>query len=147
DVVLGEFNYLIECLGISREHGYIYFEANASQAMAELLKERKNFDLIMERRPNVMRAINSEDLPWEELIMRFAWQALDLFKQYGDLYQISVHTALWHRAATSKAGMKTRCIICRKHWGTSTGITRNITIVRILRIDFVRMFPWLPLPL
>ena len=23
DVVLGEFNYLIECLGISREHGYI----------------------------------------------------------------------------------------------------------------------------
>ena len=56
DVVLGEFNYLIECLGISREHGYIYFEANASQAMAELLKERKNFDLIMERRPNVMRA-------------------------------------------------------------------------------------------
>ena len=89
DVVLGEFNYLIECLGISREYGYVYFEANASQAMAELLKERKNFDLIMERRPNVMRAINSEDLPWEELTMRFAWQALDLFKKYGDLYQIS----------------------------------------------------------
>ena len=38
DVVLGEFNYLIECLGISREYGYVYFEANASQAMAELLK-------------------------------------------------------------------------------------------------------------
>ena len=89
DVVLGEFNYLIECLGISREYGYVYFEANASQAMAELLKERKNFDLIMERRPNVMRAINSEDLSWEELTMRFAWQALDLFKKYGDLYQIS----------------------------------------------------------
>ena len=50
-------------------------------SMAELLKERKNFDLIMERRPNVMRAINSEDLPWEELTMRFAWQALDLFKK------------------------------------------------------------------
>ena len=81
DVVLGEFNYLIECLGISREYGYVYFEANASQAMAELLKERKNFDLIMERRPNVMRAINSEDLSWEELTMRFAWQALDLFKK------------------------------------------------------------------
>ena len=89
DVVLGEFNYLIECLGISREYGYVYFEANASQAMAELLKERKNFDLIMERRPNVMRAINNEDLSWEELTMRFAWQALDLFKKYGDLYQIS----------------------------------------------------------
>ena len=93
DVVLGEFNYLIECLGISREHGYIYFEANASQAMAELLKERKNFDLIMERRPNVMRAINSEDLPWEELTMRFAWQGFDLFKKYGDLYH---HEKYYH---------------------------------------------------
>ena len=68
DVVLGEFNYLIECLGISREYGYVYFEANASQAMAELLKERKNFDLIMERRPNVMRAINNEDLSWDCLL-------------------------------------------------------------------------------
>ena len=89
DVVLGEFNYLIDCLSISRRHGYIYFEANASQAMAELLKEKKNFDLIMERRPNVMRAVNSEDLSWEELTMRFAQQALELFKKYGDLYQIS----------------------------------------------------------
>lgn len=89
DVVLGEFDYLIECLGISKRHGYVYFEANASQAMAELLKERKNFDLMMERRPHVMRAVNSEDLPWEELTMRFAWQALELFKQYGDFYQIS----------------------------------------------------------
>ena len=38
-LVLGEFNYLIECLGISREYGYVYFEANASQAMAELLNQ------------------------------------------------------------------------------------------------------------
>lgn len=89
DVVLGEFNYLVDCLSISHEHGYIYFEANASQAMAELLKEKKNFDLLMERRPNVMRALNTKDLPWEELTMRFAEKALELFKQYGDLYQIS----------------------------------------------------------
>lgn len=89
DVVLGEFGYLVDCLGISHEHGYIYFEANASQAMAELLKEKKNFDLLMERRPNVMRALNTKDLPWEELTMRFAEKALELFKQYGDLYQIS----------------------------------------------------------
>ena len=85
-MVLGEFNYLIECLGISREYGYVYFEANASQAMAELLKERKNFDLIMERRPNVMRAINSEDLPWEELTMRFAWQVQKFYTQIYIFY-------------------------------------------------------------
>ncbi|MCD7925223.1 MAG: DUF5113 domain-containing protein [Bacteroides sp.] len=89
DVVLGEFNYLIDCLNISHANGYIYFEANALQALAELLKEKKNYDLLMERKSNVMRAVNSRDLPWEELTMHFAEKALDLFKKYGDLYQIS----------------------------------------------------------
>lgn len=89
EVIVGEFNYLVECLTISHEQGYVYFEANASQAMAELLKERKNFDLLMERRPHLMRAINTEDLPWEELTMQFAQQALRLFKAYGDWYQTS----------------------------------------------------------
>lgn len=89
DVVLGEFNYLLDCLTLSHEHGYIYFEANASQAMAELLKEKENYDFLMEYRPNMMRAVNTKDLPWEELTMRFAEQALDLFKKYGDFYQIS----------------------------------------------------------
>ena len=51
DVVLGEFNCLIECLKVSAGTcRYIYFEANASQAMAELLKE-ENFDLIVEGVP------------------------------------------------------------------------------------------------
>ena len=89
EVVLGEFNYLVDCLRISHDLGYVYFEANASQAMAELLKERKNYDLLMARRPSVMRGINTEDLPWEELVMSFAENALQLFKTYGDLYQIS----------------------------------------------------------
>lgn len=89
DVVLGEFNYLLDCLRISHEQGYVYFEANASQAMAELLKEEKNYRLLLEKRPALMRVINTHDLPWEELVMGFAQSALKLFKQYGDLYQIS----------------------------------------------------------
>ncbi|WP_455672853.1 DUF5113 domain-containing protein [Phocaeicola sp.] len=89
DVVLGEFNYLLDCLHVSHNQGYVYFEANASQAMAELLKEEKNYQLLLKKRPNVMRVINTNDLPWEELVMGFAETALKLFKQYGDLYQIS----------------------------------------------------------
>lgn len=89
DVVVGEFNYLMDCLRISHDQGYIYFEANASQAMAELLKEEKNFNLLTERRPNMMRVLNPEELPWDEFAMRFAESALNLFKQYGDYYQIS----------------------------------------------------------
>ena len=42
EVVVGEFDYLMDCLMLSHEQGYVYFEANASQAMAELLKDKKN---------------------------------------------------------------------------------------------------------
>ena len=90
DVVVGEFDYLVDCLMLSHEQGYVYFEANASQAMAELLKDKKNYDLLLVRRPGMMRIVNHQDLPWEELPLAFADNALKLFEQYGDWYQISV---------------------------------------------------------
>ena len=89
DVTVGEFDYLMDCLMLAHEQGYVYFEANASQAMAELLRDRKNYDLLMERRPGMMRVVNRGDLPWEELPIAFAERALTLFKQYDDWYQIS----------------------------------------------------------
>ena len=88
-VVLGEFDYLMDCLMLSHEHGYTYFEANASQAMAELLANRKNFNFLLEKRPGMMRIANRRDLPWEELVVAFAESALKLFKEYGDWYQIA----------------------------------------------------------
>ena len=88
-VVLGEFDYLMDCLMLSHEQGYVYFEANASQAMAELLKDKKHYDWLMENRPGMMRIVNRSDMPWEELILAFSESALKLFKQYGDWYQIS----------------------------------------------------------
>ena len=89
EVVVGEFDYLLDCLTISKAQGYIYFEANASQAMAELLKDRNNYALLLEKRPGMMRVINRKDLPWEELIVGFTQYALELFNRYGDMYQIS----------------------------------------------------------
>jgi len=89
EVVVGEFDYLMDCLMMAHEQGYVYFEANASQAMAELLKNRKNYNLLLQKRPGMMRGINQKDLPWEELVVSFAESALKLFKQYDDWYQIS----------------------------------------------------------
>ena len=89
DVTLGEFFYLLECYNIAKDQGYIYFEANSLQAFAELLMDEKNYALISERRPNLLRLINTKDLPWNELILSMANEALQLFKQYGDMYQIS----------------------------------------------------------
>ncbi len=89
ELALGEFNYLMECAALSHEYGYTYFEANALQAMAELMKERDTYDLLMEYRPGMMRALNTADLPWEELTLALAEYALGLFREYGDWYQIS----------------------------------------------------------
>lgn len=89
EVVVGEFDYLMDCLMLSHEQGYVYFEANASQAMAELLKDKKHYDWLLEKRPGMMRIVNRNDLPWEELVIAFSESALKLFKQYGDWYQIS----------------------------------------------------------
>lgn len=89
EIVVGEFDYLLDCLSMSHEQGYLYFEANSSQAMAELLKTEKNYHLLIEKRPGLMRLINANDLPWEGLVMRFSERAISLFKQYGDWYQIA----------------------------------------------------------
>lgn len=89
DVVIGEFDYLMDCLMLSHEQGYVYFEANASQAMAELLKDKSHYELLLQKRPGMMRVVNRHDLPWEELILGFAENALNLFQQYGDWYQIA----------------------------------------------------------
>ena len=89
EVVVGEFDYLMDCLMLSHEQGYVYFEANASQAMAELLKDKKHYDWLLEKRPGMMRIVNRRDLPREELVIAFSESALKLFKQYGDWYQIS----------------------------------------------------------
>ena len=57
--------------------------------MAELLKNKSNYDLLLEKRPGMMRIVNRIDLPWDELVIAFAENALKLFKQYDDWYQVS----------------------------------------------------------
>jgi len=89
DVLVGEFDYLMDCLTLSHEEGYVYFEANALQAMAELLRSQADYNVLLQKRPGMMRVINRTDLPWEELILAFAEKALALFKEYGDWYQIA----------------------------------------------------------
>lgn len=50
EVTIGEFGYLVQCLQVAQFRGYTYFEANALQAMAELLVFRSNRLLLSEKR-------------------------------------------------------------------------------------------------
>ncbi len=88
--VEGEFGWLVDCWVQSRTNGYVYFEANALQAMAEMLNVPQNRDILKrEDRKGLLRLVNEENLPLDSLPLRYANEALRLFKRYGDLYQIS----------------------------------------------------------
>lgn len=89
DVVIGEFGYLMDCLRLSHDNGYKYFEANALQAMAELLNFRSNRNLISEKRKGWLEIVNENDCPIDSLPLNLAERALKLFQDYGDWYQIS----------------------------------------------------------
>ena len=88
-VVEGEFGYLVDCYLKARSGGYIYFEANALQAMAELLNFKSNRRLLEKERKGLLRLVNEQELPTDSLPLFYANEALRLFKQYGDWYQIS----------------------------------------------------------
>lgn len=88
-VVLGEFGYLMECLEMAHRDGYTYFEANSLQAMAELMNFESNRKLLETERLGWMRMINPQEMASDSLPLALANRALELFKQYGDCYQIS----------------------------------------------------------
>ena len=89
EITLGELSCLLECLQASHVGGYVYFEANAMQGIAELLNTRSNRDLVKEERPGLLRLLNPDNVSLDSLPLRYARNALCLFKQYGDWYQIS----------------------------------------------------------
>ena len=64
---------------------------------------------LMARRPSVMRGINTEDLPWEELVMSFAEKCSTIYLKIpmGDfISDIWKLIALWPPVVMSKEGMR-----------------------------------------
>lgn len=87
--VVGEFGCLADCLLLSRSKGYVYFEANALQGMAEILNFPDNRRILESDHLGLLRLVNDKGLPVDSLPLYYANQALSLFKRYGDWYQIS----------------------------------------------------------
>ena len=89
DDLLNSFDDLYQCLSSAHQLNYPYFEANASQALAELLKEPAVYKLIATEKSRHLRNLNAENLPEEELPIALVRNALHLFKDYGDMYQMA----------------------------------------------------------
>jgi signal transduction histidine kinase len=89
EVASREFEYLLQTLRVSRSQGYLYFEANAMQALAEWMLAQDGTPALDSYRKEELRALGLT-VPADSLFpMSLAQEALQKFKQYQDVYQIA----------------------------------------------------------
>lgn len=87
DINRQEFDYLLRCYQIASQYGYLYFTANALEAMAEhLIDSDARRQLVEEHAPG-LKLVNPEDINSEDLPVALAKRSLQLFRVFGDVYQ------------------------------------------------------------
>ncbi|MBO4658445.1 MAG: DUF5112 domain-containing protein [Prevotella sp.] len=88
EVALDEMDYLVRCYFMAVEGGYVFWEANSLQAMSEHLQVDEHRTRILESFPSI-REINVENFSDSLLAGNFAQRSLNIFQQYGDVYQVA----------------------------------------------------------
>ena len=88
-IAITEFECLIRCYLMSRQNGYLYWEANSLQAMSEHLQDSAEASVIYRALPQEVDFVNSDKMPLRLLAGNLAQRSLNLFKNYGDVYQIA----------------------------------------------------------
>lgn len=88
DMILqSEMDYLIRCYYLACQGNYVYWQANALQAISEHITNEKYGALLMNNNRAAITAFNTYDMPDSLIAGNFAQRALDLFIDYGDTYQ------------------------------------------------------------
>ena len=84
-----EFDQLMRCFLMARQADYPFFAANALEALSEhLMDDTSRQQLLTDNLP-AMKFINPEDVDDDMLAGWLAENALGIFEQYGDVYQIA----------------------------------------------------------
>ena len=84
-----EFDHLMRCFLLARKGDYPYFAANALEALSEHLMEPDFRTRLIEDNMPAMKFINPEGVDDDMLAGWLAENALYLFEQFGDVYQIA----------------------------------------------------------
>ncbi len=84
-----EFDHLMRCFLLARKGDYPYFAANALEALSEHLMDADYRTQLMEDNMPAMKFINPEGVDDDMLAGWLAEDALYLFEDYGDVYQIA----------------------------------------------------------
>lgn len=87
EIAQQEFDRLLQCYVVARRHGYVFWEANALQAMSEHLVEPEQRDRLIADNLYAMKYVNTDQMPDSLLAGNLAQRSLELFKSYGDVYQ------------------------------------------------------------
>ena len=89
EIMQQEWDCLMRCYQRSLVSGDVFWEANALQGMSEHLFIKENRDLLIGGNRPSMALINPEEQPDSILAGILAERSLDIFEQYGDVYQIA----------------------------------------------------------
>lgn len=89
EIAKTEFDYLLRCHFVAQEKRYPFWVAQSMQAMSEHLQRVPQRTMLLEEYGPDMRYINTDKMPDSLLAGNLAQRALDIFKQYGDVYQIA----------------------------------------------------------
>lgn len=92
-----ELAYLSHCLSVARSGGYVFFEANALEAIAEKGAARTAV------LPQAVAPVSTSWMQPGPSAIQTARQALSLFRQYGDVYQVA---GAWRTLATCQMAEK-----------------------------------------
>ena len=86
DVTRNEFDYLLKCFTLAKNHGYLFFQANAAQSLATLYADSTRRAVIHAYKPHaedyLLSVFGADSTAWH-----MAEVALERFMRYDDLYQ------------------------------------------------------------
>ncbi len=84
-----EFDHLVRCYIMARRGGYLFWQANSLQSVSEHLIDPASRTQLIESNMPAMKFINSDNMPDSLLAGNLAQRSLELFTEYGDVYQIA----------------------------------------------------------
>lgn len=88
-VLQTEYERLLECYLLSKHYGFVYWEANALQALGELLFDKSDRSFLVSNNKVSMGYVNADNMPDTLLAGYLAQRSADMFSKYGDTYQVA----------------------------------------------------------
>lgn len=89
DITGREFEHLVKCFILARRHNYPFFEANSLEAIAEHIMVPDDLRMLSDNNPPSFKYLNPSGISEDSLAVNLAETALNLFIDYGDVYQIA----------------------------------------------------------